>query len=135
LSSRKLSHETFNTRKKSSLNMKPEKAEKIFGYTLLVVGLVLIILPVMLALMVFLGGLATPQLVPVPTGEHDGFAEAFAIFSNVCLIFFIFIILVWAGSIISTRGVTMIKDVKLKLVGKSLREAADAAEKLEEEEA
>jgi hypothetical protein len=57
-----------------------------------------------------------------------------AIFSNVCLIFFIFIIMVWAGSILSSRGVTMIKDVKLKLVRKGLQEAAEAAEKIENED-
>jgi hypothetical protein len=52
-------------------------------------------------------------------------------FSNVCLIFFIFIVMVWAGSIISSRGLTLIKEVKLKLVGKSVREAAEAAEAAE----
>jgi len=47
--------------------------------------------------------------------------------------FFIFIIIVWAGSIISSRGVTMIKDVKLKLVRKSPSEVAEAVKKEEED--
>lgn len=111
--------------------MKPqEKAEKITGYTLLVIGLILIIVPALLAFWMFLSGAQIPQLVPVPTGETSEYIKSMVIFSNVCLIFFIFIIMVWAGSIISSRGLTLIKDVKLKLVGKSLREAAEAAEKV-----
>jgi sterol desaturase/sphingolipid hydroxylase (fatty acid hydroxylase superfamily) len=110
--------------------MKPEKkAEKITGYMLLVIGLILIIVPALLALWMFLSGAQIPQLV-VPTGETNESTKSIVIFSNVCLIFFIFIIIVWAGSIISSRGLTLIKDVKLKLVGKSLREAAEVAEKV-----
>ena len=110
--------------------MKPEKkAEKITGYILLVIGLILIIIPALLALWMFLSGAQIPQLV-VPTGETNESIKSMVIFSNVCLIFFIFIIIVWAGSIISSRGLTLIKDVKLKLVGKSLQEAAEVAEKV-----
>jgi uncharacterized membrane protein len=113
--------------------MKPEtKAEKITGYTVLVVGLILIIVPALLAFWMFLSGTQIPQLVPVPTGETNESIKSMVIFSNVCLIFFIFIIMVWAGSIISSRGLTLIKDVKLKLVGKSLREAAEVAEKVKD---
>jgi len=111
--------------------MKPEKkAEKITGYILLVIGLILIIIPALLALWMFLSGAQIPQLVPVPTGETNESIKSMVIFSNVCLLFFIFIIIVWAGSIISSRGLTLIKDVKLKLVGKSLQEAAEVAEKV-----
>lgn len=96
--------------------MKPEnKAERIVGYTLLVIGLVFVIVPALLAFWMFLSGAQIPQFVPIPTGETDGFARAFATFSNVCLIFFIFIVIVWAGSIISSRGITLIKEVKLKV--------------------
>ena len=109
--------------------MKPEtKAEKITGYILLVIGLILIIIPALLAFWMFLSGAQIPQLVP--TGETNESIKSMVILSNVCLVFFIFIIMVWAGSIISSRGVTLIKDVKLKLVGKSLREAAGVAEKV-----
>ena len=114
--------------------MKPEtKAEKITGYILLVIGLILIIIPALLAFWIFLSGAQIPQLVPVPTGETNESIKSMVIFSNVCLVFFIFIIMVWAGSIISSRGLTLIKDVKLKLVGKSLREAAEVAEKVKGE--
>ncbi len=108
---------------------KAQKIEKTTGYVLLAVGLIFIIIPVVLALSILLSRTEIPQLVPVPTGETGESIESIVIFSNVCLIFFIFIIIVWAGSIISSRGITMIKDVKLKLVGKSVHEAAEIAKK------
>lgn len=128
---KKLSHKPFIKGRKYSFPMKPEtKAEKITGYILLVIGVILIIVPALLAFWMFLSGAQIPQLVPVPTGETSEYIKSMVIFSNVCLVFFIFIIMVWAGSIISSRGLTLIKDVKLKLVGKSLREAAEVAEKV-----
>jgi len=108
---------------------KPEKIEKTVGYVLLFIGLIFIIIPALLALSMFLSGAQIPQFVPAPTGETNGFARVFANFSNVCLIFFIFIVIVWTGSIITSRGITIIKDVRLKLVGKSLRETSEIAEK------
>jgi protein-S-isoprenylcysteine O-methyltransferase Ste14 len=118
--------------------MKPqkraEKAEKISGYTLLAVGFILIIIAVVLAVLMLFGVMQVPQLVQAPSGETSDYVKSLAIFSNVCLIFFIYIIMVWAGSILSSRGVTMIKDVKLKLVRKGIQEAAETAEKVETED-
>lgn len=108
--------------------------ERISGYALLIIGLALLILPAILALVLFLGGLHAPQLFPTPTVQQDALANALANFSNVCLIFFVLAIIVWTGSIISSRAVAMIKDVRLKLVRRSLREVADVAEKIGKEE-
>jgi hypothetical protein len=116
--------------------MKPEKAQKIektVGYTLIALGLVLILLPAILALSIFVSGSRVPQLVAVQMNEQDAFVRAVADFSNVCLIFFMFITIVWAGSILSSRGVTMVKDVRLKLARKSLKEVAEAVEKMDDE--
>jgi SNF family Na+-dependent transporter len=113
-------------------SQKAQKAEKIIGYVLLTVGLILIIFPACLAMWEFLSQTPVPQLVPTPTAQNE-FAVAFASFSNVCMIFFIFAIMVWAGSIVTSRGVAMIKDVKLKMVKKSLDEAAQAISKTETE--
>lgn len=112
--------------------MKPEtKAEKISGYAVLVVGLILVILPAFLALWVFLSGAQIPQLVPFPAGETSD-VKSMVVFANACVVLFIFVVMVWAGSILSSRGLTLIKDVKLKLVGRSLREAAETAEKVKD---
>jgi len=111
-----------------------ERIEKYTGYALLIIGLILIIVPALTAFIIFLTGAQIPQFVPIPAEETEGFVRAIVAFSNVCLIFFIFIIIVWAGSIISSRGVTLIKDVKLRLVGKSLQEAAHVAKKIRDTE-
>jgi hypothetical protein len=113
---------------------KTEKTEKKTGFILLAVGLIFIIIPAGLVLFIFFTGTQIPQLVPFPTGEVSETIESLVIFSNVCLVFFIFIITVWSGSIISSRGITMVKDVKLKLVRKSVREVAEAAEKAKADE-
>jgi len=113
---------------------KAEKIEKISGYTMLIIGLIFIIIPALLALSMFLSGAQIPQFVPVSTGETDGFVRAVATFSNVCVLFFIFIIIVWTGSIITSRSVTIIKHVKPKSVTKSVQEAAEIAKKVENEE-
>jgi len=102
--------------------MKPQKKaekEKIIGYILLTIGLILIVIPALIAFWMFLSGSQIPQLVPIPTGETSEYIKSIVIFSNVCFLFFIFIIIVWAGSIISSRGVTLIKDVKFKLSEKA----------------
>jgi len=104
--------------------------ERTVGYTLLVMGLVLILVPALLAFVIFLTGTQIPQLVPYPAGENDPTVRSVVQFSNVCLIFFIFIIAIWAGSIVSSRGVAMIKDLKLKMVRKSLQEADETASKI-----
>jgi hypothetical protein len=112
--------------------MKPEKkAEKIVGYVLLALGLILIIIPAALAIITFVSQSQIPQFVQIPEGASD-FVKAMAIFSNVCVFFFIFIIIVWAGSIITTRGIAIIKETKLKLVSKGLKEAVETAEKAKE---
>ena len=109
--------------------MKIEKPEKIVGYVVLVIGLIFIILAAILACLLFSSGTQTPQFVSIPTeGE---FAKAFATFSNVCLIFFIFIVIIWAGSIISSRGITLIKEIKLKIVEGSLGEEVEIIKKEE----
>jgi len=100
--------------------MKIEKPEKIVGYVVLVIGLIFIILAAILACLLFSSGTQIPEFVPFPTEGEDGFTKASAIFSNVCLPFFIFIVIIWAGSIISSRGITLIKEVKLKIVEGSL---------------
>lgn len=92
--------------------MSTGKTEKTVGYILLVIGLIFIILPASLALIIFLNKVQVPQLIPNPTEETDGFSKSFAIFSNICLIFFIFIAMIWAGAIISNRGLTLIKEIK-----------------------
>jgi uncharacterized membrane protein len=126
---KKLPSKPFIMERNNSFAMKIEKPEKIVGGILLVIGLIFIILPVWMAYSIFAGGTKVPQLIPMPTGETDGFSTVFTTFSNVCLIFFTFIIIVWAGSIITSRGVTLIKEVKLKVTRENLSEEVEVVKK------
>jgi len=109
--------------------MKVEEPEKIVGYVVLVIGLILIILAAILAYLLFASGGQIPQFVPVQTESEDEFAKALTNLSNVCLLFFIFIVIIWAGSIISSRGITLIKEIKLKIVEGSLGEEVEIVKK------
>jgi hypothetical protein len=114
--------------------MQPEKAqrlEKTAGYSLLAVGLLFIIVPACLALVMYLTSAKIPQLVPPVVVGAEPVARALLQMANAGVVFFIFAITVWAGSILTSRGVMMIKDVKLKLVGRSLKEAASTAKKVQ----
>jgi len=98
--------------------MRIEKPENIVGYVVLVIGLIFIILAAILACLLFSSGTQIPEFVQIPTeGE---FTKAVATVSNICLVFFIFIVIIWTGSIISSRGITLIKEIKLKIVEGSL---------------
>jgi len=74
--------------------MRIEKPEKIVGYVVLVIELFFIILTAILACLLFSSGTQIPEFVQIPTeGE---FAKAVATVSNVCRVFFIFIVIIWA---------------------------------------
>ncbi len=95
----------------------------------LVIGLIFIILAAILACLLFSSGTQITEFVQIPTeGE---FAKAVATVSNVYLVFFIFIVIIWAGSIISSRGITLIKEIKLKIVEGSLGEEVQIIKKKE----
>ncbi len=110
--------------------MDPEsarKTEKRSGYALLIIGTAIIIVAVIVSFWTLLAGMQVPQLVPVSlSGESDN-VKSIIVLSNIGIVFFLYVIIIWAGSIISSRGVTLIKDVKLKLVQKSATEATEAA--------
>ena len=76
MSSRKVSQRSFNIRGKLSFSMRPEKAQKIekgTGYAVLVLGLILIIIPALMAFYIFLTGGQVLQFVPVPAGQENEF--------------------------------------------------------------
>jgi hypothetical protein len=107
--------------------MRIEKPEKIVGYVVLVVEFIFIILAAILACLLVSSGTQIPEFVQIPTeGE---FAKAVATVSNVYLVFFILIIIIWAGSIISSRRITLIKEIKLKIVEGNLGEEVQIIKK------
>ena len=103
------------------------KSEKIVGYVLLAVGLVFVIFPTWLAYSILLGGNSLPELVP-SSGSDSTIALV-----NVLSVFSILTIVVWAGSIISSRGVTLIREVRLKVIREDIGEEVLVVKKEEAE--
>jgi hypothetical protein len=108
------------------------KSEKIVGYILLAVGLVFVVYPMWLAYSFLLGGRGLPNLVP-PSSGTDSTSVIFSPLINIMLVFFLLIIVVWAGSIISSRGVTLIREVRLKVARESVSEDVLVVKKEEAE--
>lgn len=107
------------------------KSEKIVGYVLLAVGLVFVVFPMWLAYSILLGGRGLPELVPSSGTDSTSVSPSSLI--NVLSVFFILIIVVWAASIISSRGVTLIREVRLKVARESVGEEVLVVKKEEAE--
>ena len=107
------------------------KSDKIVGYVLLAAGLVLVVFPMWLAYSMLLGGRGLPELAP--SLGTDSMGMFFSSLINILLVFFILIIVVWAGSIISSRGVSLIREIKLKVARESVGEEVLVVKKEEAE--
>ena len=107
------------------------RSEKVVGYVLLAVGLVFVVFPTWLAYSILLGQRILPQLVPA--SGTDTMSMAISSMINVLSVFFILIIVVWAGSIISSRGVTLVREVRLKVARDSVGEEMVVVKKEEAE--
>ncbi len=128
-----------------------EKPEKTVGYVLLAVGLVLAIIPVYFGISVlFSGSSAIPEILKAPTVSFDaaripvGDGEVIIPISevdvneiieslfpavNLALFLMIAVILISAGSVIMGKGVSLIKEVKLKAVSEVSEEIEVEKEK------
>jgi hypothetical protein len=129
-----------------------EKPEKMVGYVLLVVGLVVVIIPAYVGFSIlFSGSSAIPKILEVPTVSFDYAAidvgnetivlpisaadmnemvESVFPAVNLGLFFVVAVILVSAGGVIMGKGVGLIKEVKLRVV----REQVGGGVEVEEEE-
>lgn len=94
-------------------SLKAETVEKIVGYALLIVGLIIMLFSIWFAFQMLNGKAELPQLIPTPTGEEN-FAVAFVPIANAFLIFFLFIVIEYGASVITSRGISLIKDAGLK---------------------
>ena len=121
-----------------------EKTEKIVGYVLLAAGLVVVILPVYFGMSVlFSGSSAIPEIIEAPAVSFDDakisvgnemvllpisetavneVAERLFLAVNLGLFFMISVILISAGSVMMGKGVGLIKEVKLKVMGEQTGE-------------
>jgi hypothetical protein len=103
--------------------MRIQKPEKLTGYILLTIGFILILIPIILSMLIVLGSLPIPQYVekPIVSGTDPSaelarvMADAFPLF-NVIPTFLLFVVIVYAGSVLMGKGVGLIKEINWKIV-------------------
>jgi hypothetical protein len=127
-----------------------EKPEKIVGYVLLAVGLVAVIIPVCFGVSVLLWGssaipkiLETPVLslndaeipvdnqtavLPIDEANINEVIERTFPAVNLCLFFVVAVVLISAGSVLMGKGVSLIKEVKLRVVREQAGEEVEVKE-------
>jgi len=126
-----------------------EKPEKIVGYVLLVVGLAVVILPTYICIsIIYEGTFAIPQIleppsislenvtipignttivIPIPISNADinEIVEKTFPIVNLGLFLAISVILISAGGSIMGKGVSLIKEIRLRVVKEAVKEISE----------
>ena len=136
---------------------KIEKPEKIVGYLLLVFGLAVVIIPTYIGIsIIFTGNSAIPKIIetpsisldnvtipmgnttivipiPISTAEINEIIEKTFSIVNLTLFLAISVVLISAGGGIMGKGVSLIKEIRLRAVKESVKEISEEL-RVEEEE-
>jgi len=122
-----------------------EKPEKIVGYVLLIIGLIVVIIPVYFGIsVIFTGASAIPKiletpvlsdattptnnatiLLPISTADINEMIEKTFPAINLGLFLALSVILISAGSVIMGKGVSLIKEIKLRVVRETVKEIGE----------
>jgi hypothetical protein len=122
-----------------------EKPEKIVGYVLLIIGLIVVIIPTYFGVsVIFTGGSAIPRiletpvlsdattpannatvLLPISTADINEIIEKTFPAINLGLFLALSVILISAGSVIMGKGVSLIKEIKLRAVREAAKEIGE----------
>lgn len=100
-----------------------QKPDRNIGYSLLMIGIVLILIPVIMSLLILIGVMPLPMYVPTPTvtGTDPAtelarvWAAAFPLF-NIIPTFLLFVVMVYGGSVFMSKGVGLIKEINWRIV-------------------
>ena len=136
---------------------KIEKPEKIVGYVLLIVGLAVVIIPIYIGIsIIFTGNSAIPKIIeapsisldsitipmgnttisipiPISTAEINEIIEKAFSIVNLGLFVAVSAILISAGVGIMGKGVSLIKEIRLRAVKDAVKEISEEV-KVEEKE-
>lgn len=103
--------------------MRIEKREKLLGYVLLAIGLVVIFISVVIAILMLLGYVDLIEYIPKPviTGSGSDTDVAIAIADlvplfNIIPSFLLLVVLIYGGSVLTGKGVGLIKEISWKVV-------------------
>ena len=136
---------------------KIEKPEKIVGYLLLVFGLAVVLIPTYIGIsIIFTGNSAIPKIIetpsisldnvtipmgnttivipiPISTAEINEIIDKTFSIVNLTLFLAISVVLISAGGGIMGKGVSLIKEIRLRAVKESVKEISEEL-RVEEEE-
>jgi len=124
-----------------NLNM---EVHKIVGYALLVIGLIVVIIPPVFGISILFGGAsAIPKILNTPvlsdttttsnntvisTSDLNQIITAIFPAVNVVLLLVLSLVLIYAGGVIMGKGVSLIKEIKLKAVRETVKEVSGEVE-------
>jgi len=126
------------------------ESHKIVGYVLLAIGLVVAIIPPYFGVSIlFRGGSAIPKILQAPALSNSTTVSNVTIsisdinkvitsvfpVVNLVLFFVLSLILIYAGGVIMSRGVGLIKEINLRAVRKAVKEVSEDVEVLKKEKA
>ena len=110
--------------------MRIQKPDRLVGYVLLVIGVALILIPIIMSILILFSTIPIPIYVPTPTvSGTDSAAEAARVLANTFPLlnliptFLLFVVLVYAGSVLMGKGVGLIKDITLQVAKAPEKEA------------
>jgi hypothetical protein len=120
------------------------ESHKIVGYTLLAIGFIVVIIPAYFGISIlFRGGSAIPKILETPVLSDSTTTSNSTIIStsslnaiitatfpavNLVLLLLLSIILIYAGGVIMGRGVSLIKEIKLRAVREAVKEVSEEIE-------
>jgi hypothetical protein len=112
--------------------MKVQKPESLTGYILLIIGLIILFIPIITATLILLGNMQMPIYVqkPTVTGTDPNaelariMADAFPLL-NIIPTFLLFVVLVYAGSVLIGKGIGLIKEINWKVVKATQKEVEE----------
>jgi predicted membrane protein len=120
------------------------ESHKIIGYVLLIVGLIVVIIaPIFAISILFNGASAIPKILETPVLSNTTTTSNGTLIStsnlnqiigavfpavNVVLLLLIALILIYAGGVIMGKGVSLIKEIKLRAVREAVKEVSEEVE-------
>ena len=113
---------------------------KIVGYVLLVIGLIVVIIPPIFGISIlFNGSSAIPKILQTPVLSNSATTSNSTIIStanlnqiinatfpavNLVLLFILSLVLIYGGGVIMGKGVSLIKEIKLRAVRDAIKEVS-----------
>ena len=120
------------------------ESHKIVGYALLAIGLIVVLIPAYFGISILLrGASAIPKILETPVLSDNITASNSTIIStsslnsiigatfpavNVVLLLVLSLLLIYAGGVIMGKGVSLVKEIKLKAVREAVKEVSEEIE-------